>query len=98
MKPKKLLSIAFVFALDFLFGEEGIAYIERIPDILFGVLLTLVYYLPLEGLTGRTLGKLVTGTRVVNADGMKPTFNQILGRTFSRMGSSYLEDHQFLVS
>lgn len=80
-----VLAFTVAVALGLLLGEEGIAYLDRIPNILFGMLLTLVYYLPLESLTGRTLGKLVTGTRVVNADGLKPSFNQILGRTFSRM-------------
>ena len=37
-----------------------------------------------EGATGRTLGKLVTGTRVVNAAGGTPSFKQILGRSLAR--------------
>ena len=42
------------------------------------------YYVILEGMTGRTLGKLITGTKVVNERGEPPSFGQILGRTFSR--------------
>lgn len=43
------------------------------------------YYAGLEGLFGRTVGKLVTGTRVVRiVDACPPTWTQILGRTASR--------------
>ena len=34
---------------------------------------------------GRTLGKFITGTKVVSADGETPTASQIVGRTFCRM-------------
>jgi uncharacterized RDD family membrane protein YckC len=36
-------------------------------------------------MTGRTLGKLITRTSVVDAEGRRPTFKQVLGRTFSRI-------------
>jgi uncharacterized RDD family membrane protein YckC len=39
----------------------------------------------MEGLTGRTLGKLVTGTMVVDENGNKPEFSRIIGRTFCRL-------------
>jgi uncharacterized RDD family membrane protein YckC len=42
------------------------------------------YYCMLEGLTGRTLGKFISGTYVVTADGLKPDFLTILGRTLCR--------------
>jgi uncharacterized RDD family membrane protein YckC len=42
------------------------------------------YYIALEALTGRTIGKLVTGTKVVSADGRPPSFGQIVGRTAAR--------------
>ena len=42
------------------------------------------YYVILEASFGWTIGKLVTGTRVVRFDGDKPHFPQILGRTFAR--------------
>jgi uncharacterized RDD family membrane protein YckC len=43
------------------------------------------YYVAFEALFGRTLGKLLTGTRVVAASGGRPKFRQILGRTLSRV-------------
>ena len=42
------------------------------------------YYVFFEGVLGATPGKLVTRTRVVALDGGKPSFGQLLGRTFSR--------------
>jgi uncharacterized RDD family membrane protein YckC len=67
------------------FGDEGSAFLQSTPDMLVGAPIFLGYYIVLEGLTGRTLGKLVTGTKVVNEDGLKPTFGQIVGRAFSRL-------------
>ena len=42
------------------------------------------YYVVFEGIFGWTVGKLVTGTRVIRADGNKPNVPQIIGRTFAR--------------
>ena len=42
------------------------------------------YYLFFEGIWGRTLGKWITKTKVVNREGNKPKFTQILGRSFAR--------------
>ena len=43
-----------------------------------------IYVLTLEHLLGATLGKLITGTRVVDERGGRPTFGQIVGRTLCR--------------
>lgn len=49
--------------------------------ILFGVYMSLI-----EGIfKGRTLGKLITGTKAVNADGSTLSFSTALGRGFSRI-------------
>lgn len=42
------------------------------------------YYVPMEGIFGVTLGKLVTNTRVVAEDGRPPSWGQVLGRTAVR--------------
>jgi uncharacterized RDD family membrane protein YckC len=47
--------------------------------------LVFVYYVTLESLFGRTLGKLVAGTRVVREDRGPPSFSQILGRSAARL-------------
>ena len=45
----------------------------------FAVVASFVQLLP-ETLSGRTVGKLVTGTKVVDSDGNKPSARQILAR------------------
>ena len=46
---------------------------------------TILYYLLFEFYTGKTIGKLITKTIVVNENGNKPSFNSILWRTLSRI-------------
>lgn len=81
--------ILIFFAIGLLVGEQGIDQFEEkldaIPDIVFGIGMYLVYYLPFEALTGRTLGKLITGTRIISEDGSIPTFGQVFGRTLCRL-------------
>ncbi len=51
---------------------------------LLGFVIMLIYYVPLEALFGRTLGKLVTGTKVVDENGNPPTWGKAFGRTLCR--------------
>jgi uncharacterized RDD family membrane protein YckC len=55
------------------------------PLALIGFLGVLAYYPLTEGLWGRTLGKLVTGTIVVDKDGRRASFPQVLIRTLLRL-------------
>jgi len=77
------------FLIGFVVGEEGAVRLESIfdsiPDLVFGAGMFLIYYLPLETLTGRTVGKLVTGTKIVTEEGTKPSFKRVIGRTLSRL-------------
>ncbi|MCA9249173.1 MAG: RDD family protein [Planctomycetales bacterium] len=59
--------------------------LDSIPDLVFGILVMLVYFVPQEAIFGRTLGKLITGTKVVDVQGRSPTFGQVIGRTLARM-------------
>jgi uncharacterized RDD family membrane protein YckC len=65
---------------DTLFSDNPL--LDRLFSlILFGVYMSLV-----EGIfKGRTLGKLITGTKAVNADGSTLSFSAALGRGFSRI-------------
>jgi len=80
------LSFVFGILLAMIAGTRGVAWLQSGigPQYLFGFGTMLVYYVPLEALFGRTLGKLVTGTMVVNEAGGKPSFGQVLGRTLCR--------------
>lgn len=80
------LGIALGTPLALLLGKDALEPIWNLPDFVFSLLLTLIYYLPFELLTGgRTIGKFITGTKVVNEDGEKPSTGQVFARTFSRM-------------
>lgn len=45
----------------------------------------MIYYLFFEGLFGRTIGKIVTGSVVVDENGLKPSFKIIFIRTLYRL-------------
>jgi len=71
-----------IFNLDVFSIWEKII-IEDTYLVLFGFLL--FNYLVFEWLFGRSFGKLITGTIVVNENGLKPGFKSILIRTFCRL-------------
>lgn len=81
------LAIGFVLGIVVVVigGEKGAAFIDETPGLLIGIPISLAYYLIFEATTSRTLGKLITGTKVVNQDGGTPKFGQIVGRTFCRL-------------
>jgi uncharacterized RDD family membrane protein YckC len=54
-------------------------------NYLFAFLTVLLYYMAFEGIFGFTVGKLITGTRVVDSEGGPPSFGQIVGRSFARL-------------
>ena len=69
-------------------GEEALHRMEnisRVEDLVLGVTALLAYYLFFESLWARTPGKWILGTRVVDESGRKPSFKQVLGRTFTRI-------------
>jgi uncharacterized RDD family membrane protein YckC len=63
---------------------DAVNSIEHIPNFAFGVIISLIFYFPFEALTGRTPGKMITGTRVVQENGSRATMAQILGRSLIR--------------
>ena len=78
-----------IYALAFLVGvamyllDLGPA-LEHMNEYLLGALIALAYFLPQEALTGRTLGKLVSGTRVVTQTGEPIGWHHALKRTLVR--------------
>jgi len=84
-----LVLLAVVASIVFVLigGETAMIEMEQanpLRDYAFGIGAMLAYYLPMEGLFGLTIGKLVTGTRVVNEHGTPPSWGQVLGRTLCR--------------
>ncbi|WP_160289453.1 RDD family protein [Psychroserpens mesophilus] len=54
-------------------------------EYLIFYILMFLYYLIFETITGQTLGKMVTKTKVITKDGTRPTFVNIRIRTLSRL-------------
>ena len=75
-----LVLLSFLVVPEYLLGNQ--TYRATLP-VWIGLL---VAYFPLmEVLLGRTVGKFATGTRVVNASGVNPSFAQSIVRTLFRL-------------
>lgn len=59
--------------------------ISKIEDFLISYFIMFLYFLVFESVTQRSLGKFITGTKVVMIDGTKPEFRAILIRSASRL-------------
>jgi len=58
--------------------------LENINDTVLGFTVMTLYYMLTEGITGRSLGKLITKTKVMDENDDKPSFMVMLGRTLCR--------------
>lgn len=79
------ISFGVIALIVFVFEETGLIFLESLPGKLLGIPIVVSYYFILEVTTGKTLGKLVTGTKVVDEHGQPATAGQILGRSFCRL-------------
>ena len=69
-------------------GDEALAWIETMgfwKEQLLGVGMMVAYYTVMEGLFGLTIGKWITGTRVVDEAGGPPSWRQALLRSLARL-------------
>lgn len=81
--------VGVVFGLLALIGIEAplnlIIQMDRIGELIFGIVISLTYFVAFEVLTQKTLGKLVTKTKVVLEDGTKPTTQDVFLRSLCRL-------------
>ena len=56
----------------------------RLISFAVGIGASMLYFIITEGVYQKSVGKFITGTKVVTATGGRPTFGQIVGRTFAR--------------
>ncbi|WP_281238728.1 RDD family protein [Flavobacterium praedii] len=82
--------ISFVVAIiAALLGLTDLLYwMENMSDMqsnLIAIVVMFTYYIITEGIFGRSLAKFITGTIVVDEYGEKPSFSDILKRTFCRL-------------
>lgn len=76
----------FVYALLMGVGWIDLETVNGLRDQLIFIGVYISYYIFFEHFAnGKTLGKLITRTRVVSTDGQRPSFENILGRSFSRI-------------
>lgn len=72
------------FAIGMFGGMSGVDWVEGAGQYIIGFGTTILYYAACESVFGRTLGKLVTGTKVIGEHGGKPSFGKALLRTLCR--------------
>lgn len=76
--------IALALAFGFDLADE-IQNLSRWEEWIYGVILMVAYYTVAEGATGRTIGKLITGTRVVTLEGTPPGYKTAFLRSLARL-------------
>lgn len=80
--------IGIIFGLFALIGFDAplnlIIGMDRIGELIFGIIITLIYFVTFEVLTQKSLGKLITKTKVVLEDGSKPAAKDIFLRSLCR--------------
>ena len=85
-----LFSYVFGFVLGIVLSivsPESLSIFEednKLLEYLLGLIAGIIYYSLLEGLTGRTLAKFITKTKVITENGEKPDISTILIRTLCR--------------
>ena len=82
-----LLSIFILFLLGVFFLPESLPGLQESPDIFAQVYILSIlfsYYVFMESVFGRTVGKFMTGTRVVDQWGKFPSLKTVLLRTIIR--------------
>jgi predicted Zn finger-like uncharacterized protein len=76
-----IVGFAAGFASVFIIESEIVG---QIVLYAFNITFMFLYYVILEASCGRTIGKLIAGTKVVNDDGGRVSFGRVLGRTLCR--------------
>jgi len=90
----RLIDFIFIMVFSFVIGlvwasvsPESMVILEqggRLTDYIFGFVVGMIYYTLFEAITSRTLGKLITGTKVVDEKGNAPDIGKILLRSLCR--------------
>jgi uncharacterized RDD family membrane protein YckC len=67
---------------------EYVAWIDNmgtLGEYAMGFVIFIIYYMGFETITGRTLGKYITNTKILTEDGQEPEADKILYRTLARI-------------
>lgn len=76
-----------ILGIDFFYSTVSkLSQMDKLMDILITSSIYFLYTFLMEYFTkGRTIGKYITGTRVIRTDGQNPTFEEYLIRNISRL-------------
>ncbi len=84
-----VIPVAIGWVLYYFLGEEELIFwledINPIADFLISYVIVVIYYTVLESLTGRSVAKYITNTKVLMADGSTPTSSDIFKRSLCRL-------------
>lgn len=79
-----ILAIVVVLIIGLIAGMKTIESMSELTGRLITTMNYFCYYVIMEDAWGRTFGKFITGTIVVDIDGFKPSSSQIIGRSIAR--------------
>lgn len=84
-----LLDLLFIMiysvVIGFVLGLIGLAdLVNGLNNNLLGIIILLIYYIPLEARGGKTIGKMIIGTKAVREDGLDLNMKDVLFRTVCR--------------
>lgn len=79
-----LVIFAIIWSMIFGTNVAGIQTVSGVPALV-EFLVVILYYIILEATTGKTLGKYIVKTKVVNAQGNKISWGQSIGRNLMRI-------------
>lgn len=74
-----------IVACETIYGPDSSDSIDELWLNVFGILVIVVYYIVMEGAFGQTVGKLLTGTKVVDAQGNRAKLGAVTIRSLMRM-------------
>lgn len=83
-----VISLMIAFLGNFLGWNDLLYWLGNLSDLegqLVFIVISVFYYSLSEGLFGRSIGKFVTGTVVVDENGEKPSFGTIFKRSLCRL-------------
>lgn len=80
-----LFSVVFAAMLFEGGGEDGSSAFVGLMFYVIWYVFYVIYYWAMESLTGKTVGKYITRTKIVKEDGSKPENINILGRSLCRL-------------
>lgn len=80
-----LMACRFIVSLVLAILAFNSLYLNLFGQVVLNLITQFLYYFVAETQFSRTLGKLVTKTKVINLQGEKPSVNQIIKRTLLRV-------------